>query len=73
MSWEFPRFDLTLKKVIGEGNFGMVWKGVAEGIRAFNPIDESELSLKSKLANLYKRNDGNDYFVKYFRKQVTTL
>ena len=52
------------------GNFGQVWEAAATGINGFNPIDESDLSLKSKMANLYRRQPGNDYFFKYFRKHL---
>ena len=46
-----------------------MWEAVAEGISEFNPQDESQLSLKSKLSNLYKRHPGREYLFKYFRKQ----
>ena len=31
--WEFPRSRLTLTTVIGDGAFGTVMRGVAQGIR----------------------------------------
>ena len=42
-------------------------------VSAFNPTDESEVALKSKIANIYKRAPSNEYFVKYFRKQLYPL
>ena len=70
MNFEFPRLDVTLENLVGEGNFGEVWGAQAEGIRAFSPKDDSELVLRSKLANIYAReHNGNDFWVKYFRKE----
>ena len=53
LHWEFPRLDVTLKRLIGEGNFGEVWEGSAEGIAAFRTKDHTELGLRSKLSNIY--------------------
>ena len=70
LNWEFPRLDVTMGKVIGEGNFGEVWEAIAEGIGAFQPTDKSELSMRSKLSNLQTReNSENDFWVKYFRRE----
>ena len=33
-------------------------------------MDEREIVLKSKLSNIINRGPKNDYFVKYFRKQL---
>jgi len=33
--WEFPRSNLRLQTVLGEGNFGKVWKAEAENICGF--------------------------------------
>ena len=57
-----------LIRLIGVGYFGQVWEALSEGISAFNPMDESELSLKSKITNIHKRCPQNDHFVKYFRR-----
>ena len=68
--WEFPRLDVSLKRLIGEGNFGEVWEATAEGIAAFRPQDDSELGLRSKLSNIYAREQNeNDFWVKYFRQE----
>ena len=68
LHWEFPRPDVTLKKLIGEGGFGEVWEGIAEGINAFRPRDKTDLALRSKLFNIYMRkHNANDFWVKYFR------
>ena len=32
-SWEVPRHQVTIEKVIGKGAFGQVAKGTAEGLR----------------------------------------
>ena len=70
LNFEFPRLDISLVRIIGEGHFGEVWEAKAEGITAFRPKDNSELSLRSKLANIYAReNSGNDFWVKYFRRE----
>ena len=42
-------------------------------VSAFNPMDESDVALKSKMANIYKRAPSSEYFVKYFRKQLYPL
>ena len=47
-----------------------MWESLAEGISAFKPLDESDLSLKSKIANIYKRCPENDFFLEYFRKHL---
>ena len=68
--YEFPRLDVTMVRIIGEGNFGEVWEAMAEGIAAFRRKDDSELALRSKLANLETReHNADDYWVKYFRQQ----
>ena len=70
LNWEFPRLDISLEKIIGEGKFGEVWEAIAEGIAAFKPHDQSELAQRSKLSNLYVRGRSeNDFWVKYFRKE----
>ena len=70
LQYEFPRLDVTLVRIIGEGNFGEVWEAMAEGIAAFRPKDDSELMLRSKLANLETRQrNANDFWVKYFRRE----
>ena len=70
LQFEFPRLDITLKRLIGEGNFSEVWEATAEGIAAFRPRDQTELSLRSKLANIYAReHNENDFWVKYFRRE----
>ena len=68
--YEFPRLDVKMVKIIGEGNFGEVWEALAEGIAAFRPKDDSDVALRSKLANLYAReHTANDFWVKYFRQE----
>ena len=70
LHFEFPRPDVSLKRLIGEGNFGEVWEATAEGIAAFRPRDDSDLGLRSKLANIYARERSlNDFWVKYFRQE----
>ena len=70
LMYEFPRLDINFVRVIGEGKFGEVWEAMAEGIAAFRPKDESELGLRSKLANLEAReSNANDFWVKYFRQE----
>ena len=32
-SWEVPRHNITIEKVIGKGAFGQVAKGTVEGLR----------------------------------------
>ena len=41
---------------------------LCSGISAFRPSDTSDLALRSKLSNLYTRDENlNDFWVKYFR------
>ena len=70
VSWEFPRMNVDCVRVLVAGHFGQVWEAVAKGICSFNLVDERDLSLNSKMANLYKRQPGKDSIFRRFRKHI---
>ena len=73
VSWEFPRTDVSCMRLLGTGNLGKLFEAVAAGICAFNPGDESDLSLESKMENFYKRQPWSDSIIRYFRKHFHSI
>ncbi|XP_046396330.1 mediator of DNA damage checkpoint protein 1-like [Ischnura elegans] len=53
-SWEFPRSKLRLQTLLGQGNFGQVWKAEADG------ICDGEGSTRLVAVKLVKAKEGDD-------------
>lgn len=55
--YEFPRTNISLIKVIGEGEFGQVWIASAKGMEKFHPRkDRSEKMGSRKVTGIHQKN-----------------
>ena len=72
-SWEFPRVDIVLVRLIGYSYIGQVWEAQSSRISLFNPTRDIDVSQEPNISNIYRyrSNSSNHFYLsKSFHRQV---